>query len=122
MYIIYLKEKDMLSPEHFPVAPLLNEACASDIVRFLQYLVQGIGNSYEFANSAFWDNLDEYDQAHTTKYEGLWIGLETDEEVILSYKDLLYYLELLYDRLKADNFNKLSEVRELIDAFKAKYC
>ena len=122
MYRIYLKEEDMLSDEHFPVAPLLNEAYNSNIIRFLKCLVQGFGGGYNYSSYAFWDDLDEYDQAHTPKFEGLWIGNESEQEIILSYKDLLYYLELLYDRLNADNFSKLSEVRELIDAFKAKYC
>ena len=122
MYIIYLKEEDMLKSEHYPVAPLLNEAYYFGIIEFLQALVEGFGSGYDFSSCTFWDEMDEYDQTHVPKYEGLWIVLENDEEVILSYKDFLYYLELLYDRLKADNFSKLSEVRELIDEFKAKYC
>ena len=122
MYIIYLKRIDMLRDEHYPVAPLLNEACCFGIIEFLRNLVQGIGSGYNFSDCSFWDDLDEYEQAHVPKYEGLWIENEAEQEVILSYKDLLYYLELLYDRLKADNFSKLSEVRELINEFKAKYC
>ena len=122
MYIIYIKEEDLLRPKHFPVAPLLNEACYFGIIEFLQALAHGFGSGYDFSSCTLWDELDEYDQAHTTKFEGLLIDTESGEEIILSYKDFLYYLELLYDRLKADKFSRLSKVRELIDEFKAKYC
>lgn len=43
MYVIYLKDEDLLTAEHFPAAALINEAANSDIVEFVFNLVQGIG-------------------------------------------------------------------------------
>ena len=90
MYNIYLKEEDLLNAEQFPVIALINEAANSDILGFVENLNSGIGSGYDYSNCSFWNDLDEYDQAHTPKFDGLWISNEGGEEVIISYKKLLY--------------------------------
>ena len=122
MYNIYLKEKDLLDAEQFPVAALLNEAANSDIIEFVTNLVDGVGSGYNYSNCSFWNDFDEYEQANMQMFDGLWVGNEGGEEIIISYKDLLYYLETLFSRLVDENFNRIDDLRELIKAFKEKYC
>ena len=102
MYKIYLKEEDQLKDSDFPIIAHLNEAANSDFILFLQNLNNGTGSGYEYTCSNFWDDLDEYDKSQIEKFEGLEIGTQADEEIILSYDDLLYYIKLIRKRIITD--------------------
>ena len=102
MYKIYLKEEDQLKDSDFPIIAHLNEAANSDFILFLQNLNNGTGSGYEYTCSNFWDDLDEYDKSQIEKFEGLEIGTQADEEIILSFDDLLYYIKLIRKRIITD--------------------
>ena len=104
------------------MATLINEASNSDIIEFVENLVQGVGSGYNYTSCSFWNDLDEYEQTNVPHFDGVWVGNEAGEEVIISYRDLLYYLETLYSRLGINNFNRLNELRALLDTFKANFC
>ena len=120
MYKIYLKEEDQLKNTDFPIIAHLNEAANSDFILFLQNLNNGTGSGYEFTRSNFWDDLDEYDKSQIKKFEGIEIGTQADEEIILSYDELLYYVKLIRKRIITD---KQSEaiIDKLISDFSKKY-
>lgn len=122
MYNIYLKDEDLLKAEQFPVIALINEAANSDFIEFIDNLITGIGSAYNYSSCSFWNDLDEYEQSITQKFDGLWVGNEAGEEVIISYKDLLYYLELLSSRIASEPYDKINNLPDLIYAFKDKYC
>ena len=121
MYRFYLTEENLLKAEQFPMVALINEAANSDIIEFVENLVNGVGSGYNYSNCSFWEDLDEYDQANTSKFDGLWVTNEGGEEVIVSFNDVSYYLEMLYSRLTNEKYDKLYELRELLDAFKIAY-
>ncbi len=122
MYIIYLKEEDLLTKEHFPVAALINEATNSDIIEFVKNLVNGVGTGYNYSNCSFWNDLDEYEQSNTQQFGGLWVSNEAGEEVIISYGDLLHYLETICARLAEEKYDRITVLQELLDSFKKTYC
>ena len=122
MYTIYLKDEDLITRDQFPVIALINEAANSDIIEFTRTLVNGVGSGYDYSNCSFWNDLDDYDKANTPRFDGLWITNEANEEVIVPFKELLYYLEILYSRLSAKHFPRIDELRQLLDSFKARYC
>lgn len=122
MYNIYLSEADLLKVEQFPVVALINEACNTDIIEFVENLIHKIGCGYNYSSCSFWEDMDEYEQSSTPHFDGMWVGNEAGEEVIISYSDLLYYLEALYSRLFADNFSRMQNLREALDTFKATFC
>lgn len=122
MFDVYLKDDDLLNAEQFPVIALINEAANSDIIEFVNNLVKGVGSGYNYSSCSFWNDLDEYEQANKQEFDGLWVGNEAGEEVIASFKDLLYYLEALYFRLAVEKYDRISDLRKLIDSFKEKYC
>lgn len=122
MYTIYIADADLLKAEQFPVAALINEAANSDIIEFVENLANGVGSGFNYSNCSFWDDLDEYDQANTPKFDGLWVSNEGGEEVIVSFDDVFYYLETLYSRLANEKYGKLSELRQLLDSFRTNYC
>lgn len=120
MYRIYLKEEDQLKECDFPIIAHLNEAANSDFILFLKNLNNGIGSGYEYTCSNFWDDLDEYDKSQTKKFEGVEIGTQADEEIIISHSELLYYIKLIRERIITD---KQSEtiMDKLISDFSKKY-
>ena len=122
MYTIYITDADLLKAEQFPVAALINEAANADIIEFIENLANGVGSGFNYSNCSFWDDLDEYDQANTPKFDGLWVSNEGGEEVIVSFDDVFYYLETLYSRLANEKYGKLSELRQLLDSFRTNYC
>lgn len=94
MYTIYLKDEDMLQPNHFPAIALVNEAYNSDPLSFIKNLSQEIGSGYNYTTCSFWSELDEYDQGQIDKYEGLLVETENGDEVIVSMKEITHYLEI----------------------------
>lgn len=122
MYTIYITDADLLKAEQFPVAALINEAANADIIEFVENLANGVGSGFNYSNCSFWDDLDEYDQANTPKFDGLWVSNEGGEEVIVSFDDVFYYLETLYSRHANEKYGKLSELRQLLDSFRTNYC
>ena len=121
MYNIYLKEQDLLKADQFPVIALLNEAANSNIIKFAENLAKGIGSGYNYSSCSFWEDLDEYDQTNTPKFDGLLVTNEAREEIIISYKDLLYYLEMLYSRLDNGDLSRLNELRAILDTIKTTF-
>lgn len=122
MYVIYLKDEDLLTAEHFPAAALINEAANSDIVEFVLNLVQGIGSGYDYSNCVLWNDLDEYDQTQVQKFDGIWVTNEGGDSVIMSYKEFLYYLEKVFSRITNLDNEGLSKLQQLLSSFKEKYC
>ncbi len=120
MYKIYLKEEDQLKDSDFPIIAHLNEAANSDFILFLQNLNNGTGSGYEYTCSNFWDDLDEYDKSQIEKFEGLEIGTQADEEIILSFDDLLYYIKLIRKRIITDEQSEVV-IDKLISDFSKKY-
>ena len=92
----------------------------SDFILFLQNLNNGIGSGYEYTCSNFWDDLDEYDKSQIQKFEGVEVGTQADEEIILSYGELLYYIKLIRERIITDKHNEVV-IDKLISDFSKKY-
>ena len=121
MFTIYLKDEDLLKPNHFPVVALLNEACNTDIIEFVENLTKGVGSGFNYSNCSFWNDLDEYEQKNKPKFDGLWVSNEAGEEVVVSFQELQYYLETLYQHLFAAHFANLPQLRRTLNDFEAKY-
>ena len=120
IYIIYLKEEDQLKDTDFPIIAHLNEAANSDFIQFLQNLNNGTGSGYEYTCSNFWDDLDEYDQSQREKFDGVEVGTQADEEIVLSYDELLYYIRLIRKRIITSKQNE-AVMDKLIRSFSRKY-
>ena len=120
MYIIYLKEEDQLKDTDFPIIAHLKEAANSDFIQFLQNLNNGTGSGYEYTCSNFWDDLDEYDQSQREKFDGVEVGTQADEEIVLSYDELLYYIRLIRKRIITSKQNE-AVMDKLIRSFSRKH-
>lgn len=121
MYMILLKEEDMVKENHFPIIAHINEAYNNDLLEFIECMIKGIGVGYDYTCSSFWDELDDYDKENTEKYDGLMIETEDDEKVILSMSELLYYLELAQKQLSSIDQAIAKNIESSIDKFKVNY-
>ncbi len=121
MYIILLKEEDMIKENHFPIIAHINEAYNNDLLEFIECMIKGIGVGYDYTCISFWDESDDYDKENTKKYDGLMIETEDDEKVILSMSELLYYLELAQKQLSIIDQAIAKNVESRIDKFKVNY-
>lgn len=121
MYIILLKEEDMVKENHFPIIAHINEAYNNDLLEFIECMIKGVGVGYDYTCSSFWNELDDYDKENTEKYDGLMIETEDDEKVILSMSELLYYLELAQKYLSDIEQCDTKDLKIHIDNFKATY-
>ena len=54
-------------------------------------------------------------------YRANWGGNEGNEEIIVSYNDLYYYLEILYKRFDSDNYPELEKLHSLLVSFRLRY-
>lgn len=99
MYTILLKEDDMLNEKHFPIIAHINEAYNTDIIEFIESLTQGVGIGYDYTCGSFWNELDDFDKEQIECYDGLLVETDNEEQVIISYTDLYYYLNTALNRI-----------------------
>ena len=121
MFTTILKEEDALKENHFPVIALLNEAYNTDIIGFIQELIQGIGSGYNYTTCSFWEELDDYDKEHIAYYDGVMIETEDGEELYLSMSELFVYLSLLKNKVSLTNSDLSNKISLLLDEYRIVY-
>ena len=121
MYMILLKEEDMMKENHFPIIAHINEAYNNNLIEFIECMLKGVGVGYNYTCSSFWAELDDYDKENIEEYDGVMIETEDDQKVILSMSELLYYLELTQNRLSDIDQTVTKSLKVYIDRFKTTY-
>ena len=121
MFTTILKEEDALKENHFPVIALLNEAYNTDIIGFIQELIQGIGSGYNYTTCSFWEELDDYDKERIAYYDGVMIETEDGEELYLSMSELFVYLALLKNKVSLTNSDLSNKISLLLDEYRIVY-
>ena len=76
---------------------------------------KGFGENY--GACVFWDDLDDYDKTNTEYYEGAEFGLHNGDEVIVSLKDLLYYLNIVCEKYCEHHCNK-DNIKKWVEHYK----
>jgi hypothetical protein len=116
MYTIYLNEEDLRQNSKYPIIALLNEAANENLVEFLENLNNNIGSGYNYTTAYFWEELDDFDRLQIEKFDGIKIETESGEEIIVSYEEMAYYLNLLLEKipLKED----LAYCKKLLESFR----
>ena len=121
MFTTILKEEDALKENHFPIIALLNEAYNTDIIGFIQELIQGIGSGYNYATCSFWEELDDYDKERIEHYDGVMIDTEDGEKLYLSMSELFVYLALLKNKVSLTNSDLSNKISLLLDEYRIVY-
>lgn len=123
MYNFYLRETDMIENSQFPAIALFNEASNQNIVAFFENLSNGTGGGYNYVSCYFWNELDEYDQAEMNPFQGLCVETDDNEQIILSYQQVLMYMRLTAQRyFQIDNDStKHTKLIEFIEKFNNRF-
>lgn len=119
MYNIILQETDLIDETHFPAIALINEAFNSDPLEFVNNLSSGIGSGYNYTTCSFWDDLDDYEKSSTPRFDGLRVSTEDNEELIISMKEFIHYLETACDRLTSTGFLEIQKLKTAIESLKS---
>ena len=112
-----IEENELLSSNHYPVKVLFDMVSDTRFEKVLYGLCnkQGFGENY--GACVFWDDLDDYDKTNTDFYEGAEFGLNNGDEVIISLKELLYYLNIVSNKYSEEYGNK-DYIQKWIEQFK----
>lgn len=112
-----IHDNELITNKHFPVKALFD--MVSDD-RF-KYVMHSISNNHGFAENygacLFWNDLDDYEKENNLFYNGAEFGLHSGEEVILDYKEILYYMKLVCKRYCVEHPEDCNELMECIQKF-----
>ncbi len=105
--------KDLKKKNDVIIKDIINSLYSNkSLLRVLKYISEGHGNGNDIANLVYWSDLDEYDRQYYDKsFEK--IGMELsyfDDEIIVPYDDLYYYLELAFKRYIQEILEQKEEV------------
>ncbi|MCM1523227.1 MAG: ribonuclease toxin immunity protein CdiI [Ruminococcus sp.] len=121
MYNFYLTEEDEIRNGHFPVIAVFNMGCNYSILDFFTGLCRCTGWNGDFGGCCFWDELDEYDKAHTEKFDGVLFELDNDENVVISFNELFHYMKIAAERYAKENNSFAEELNKILKQFENKY-
>lgn len=112
-----IEEKELLSPNHYPVKVLFDMVSDERFEKVVKGLCNKTGFGENYGACVFWDDLDDYDKTCTEFYEGAEFGLNNGDEVIISLKELLYYLNIVCNKYIQEFGNK-GNVLKWLEQFK----
>ena len=113
-----IEEEELLSIAHFPVKALFDMVPDSCFKSTIKYISNNSGCGENYGACVFWNDLDDYDKQNTPFYDGAEFGLHNGDEVIISTKELLYYLNLICKKYCEDHPEDNVEIMKYIDDFK----
>ena len=116
-----IEENELLNKKHFPVKALFDSVSDARFIKVIAGLAKGMGFGENYGACVFWDDLDDYDKENTSQYDGAEFGLHNGEEVIIGYKDLLYYLTIVCNKYYEDYPEAEVIIGSLLTEYKLRY-
>jgi len=121
MHKFVITEEQLLNENHYPVIMVFNSASEEDF----PYVMECLSNAVCYENNGggfiFWDDLDEYEQHNTKKFEGICFEPSWGESIIISYADVLYYIEISCKNYLLRFPDKNELLKSLITSYKYKF-
>ena len=90
-----IEDNELLEQSHYAVKVLFDMVSDERFEKVIWGICNNIGFGENYGECVFWDDLDDYDKANTEFYEGAEFGLNSGEEVIITPKELFYYLNIV---------------------------
>ena len=116
-----IENSELLDKCHLPVMIVFNMVSDSRFIKVLEGLSNGMGFGENYGACVFWNDLDDYDKANTPHYEGSEFGINSGEEVIISYQDLFYYLTIICKKYCLEFPEQTKEINEILNNYKLRY-
>ena len=115
-----IEDNELLDQSHYPVKAVFNMVNDERFEKVILGVCNNIGFGENYGACIFWDDLDDYDKANTEFYEGAEFGLHSGEEIIITPKELLYYLNLICKKYCQDYLKNQEEIRKWLEIYKDK--
>lgn len=116
-----LKDDDMLKENHFPVKAIFNMVNGERLLKVLTGISEGKGFGENYGACVFPDDLDEYEIATNGIFDGVEFGLHNGEEIVIDYKEMLYYLSKICNDYISDYPESKFEIEKLLEKYKEKF-
>src|SRR5262249_13468920 len=116
-----LKDDDMLQENHFPVKAIFNMVNDERFLKVLTGISDGKGFGENYGACVFPDDLDEYEIVTNGIFEGVKFGLHNGEEIVIGYKEMLYYLSKICNDYILDYPESKFEIEKLLEKYKDKF-
>ena len=115
-----IEDNELLDSSHYPVKVLFDMVSDERFEKVIWGICNNIGFGENYGACVFWDDLDDYDKANTEIYEGAEFGLHNGEEIIITPKELLYYLNIVCNKYCEDYFKDKEEIMKWLAIYKEK--
>ena len=115
-----IEDNELLSPRHYPVKVLFDMVSDVRFEKVIWGICNNIGFGENYGACVFWDDLDDYDKANTEIYKGAEFGLHNGEEIMISPKELLYYLNIVCNKYCEDYSKTKEEIKNWLEIYKEK--
>lgn len=115
-----IEEDELLKTNHYPVKVLFDMVSDRRFKKVIFGISNGIGFGENYGACVFWNDLDDYDKTNTEIYDGAEFGLNNGEEVIITSKELFYYLNVICKKYCDDYPDERVEVMNILEIYKKK--
>ena len=115
-----IEDNELLDQSHYPVKAVFNMVNDERFEKVILGVCNNIGFGENYGACIFWDDLDDYDKAYTEFYEGAEFGLHSGEEIIITPKELLCYLNLICKKYCQDYLKNQEEILKWLEIYKDK--
>ena len=112
-----INENELLNEKDFAVKALFDMISDSRLKAVIEGLSLNHGFGENYGACVFWDDLDDFDKENTEYYEGAEFGLYDGTEVVIGYRELLYYINIACQKYCVD----YPEDKEVIDLYIQNY-
>lgn len=116
-----LEDKDMLSPDHFPIQAVFNMVSDNRFIQMVSGISTGKGFGENYGACVFPDDLDEYDIATEGIFEGVEFCLHNGEEIIIDYQSFFYYFKKICNDYVLDFPQNKTQIEDSLMLFKQKF-
>ncbi len=116
-----LIDQNMLDKKYYPVQAVFNMVSDERFIQIIEGISEGRGFGENFGACVFPDDLDEFDIATGGILEGVEFGLHSGEEVVINYKTLYKYLQIICSTFIEDYPDKQEVLTKSLNKYKQKF-
>lgn len=116
-----IKENQLISESHFPLKIIFNEIENERFLNVIKVVCNGEGFGVEAGACLFPNDLDAFDIAQGNGFVGVEFGLYSGEEIVITYKEFYFYLEIICESYLIDFPEEKEFVKEKLRNYRKLY-
>ena len=116
-----IKENQLINESHFPVKIIFDEIENKRFLDVIKVICNGEGFGVEAGACLFPNDLDDYDIAQGNGFVGVEFGLYSGEEIVITYEECYFYLEIICESYLIDFPEEKEFVKEKLINYRKLY-